>query len=523
MRESGKSCLERNKKRHGLWLGCVAFLGAAFVSSCAPMNAPKGRTVDIPPAVKATPRKEALNEGREPVLTVPLGEDVLVPTVKQSDKLPDDLIGPYELRGETLAGALQLVLAGYDVPLAFQAEEGLTRKITVSNLKGTVDQVVKRLCGLADLYCTYDDGILEVKETETFTVAMPPLDESAFASISTGLQAVSGAETVVDNSTRTLIYSVSQRNAERAKRYFDRLRASTALIVYETYVWEVQLNSANSAGIRWDKFDMIGDFRTGINIDGGISAQVGTPITIGLPTKGPLNLDTGDILRFISEQGAVKTISQPQLTVLSGSSANLRVAETINYISSLSRSTDSNGDQTVSTTTGTVDSGFTLKIESSWDNSTVYANIDLSLDEFIRFDEFDAGSGDTLQLPRTSERELTTQIRARPGDSILIAGLVRERDQYDTAGPGGNTPIVPVSRTGTTDNNELVILMRPRVIRYVDAKELEQQKKQREPILPPKKEFSLFPKEQGESGTKGLPQDLLNPSYGILPMEEVGS
>lgn len=498
------------------------FCVSAILSACAPMNVPKGRTVDIPPATKAEPRPETINEGREAVLTIPLGADVLVPELRVGESLPSDQIGPYELRGETLAGALQLVLAGYEVPIAFQTEEGLTRQITVSNLKGTVDHVVKRLCGLADLYCSYEDGILEVKETETFTVALPPLDEGAFTSISTGLQAVSGAETVIDSSTRTLIYSVSQRNSKRALKYFDRLRASTAMIVYETYIWEVQLDAANSAGIRWSEFGTFGGFNLGASAEGEISSLVGTPVTIGLPTKGTVNLATGDVFRFISEQGAVKTISQPQLTVLSGSSADLRVAETINYISSLTRTTDGDGDETVSTTTGTVDSGFTLGIESSWDDSTVYANIELRLDEFIRFDEFNAGSDDTLQLPRTSEREVNTQVRARPGDSILIAGLVRERDQYDTAGPGANTPIVPTSRTGITNNTELVILLRPRVIRYMSKKQQDEERNTREfnrqSILPPKREFSLFP-ESKPATSKDLSEDLLNPSYAITPME----
>jgi len=448
------------------------FACSVLIGACAPMNVPKGRTVDIPPAVKAEPREAALNEAREPVLTIPLGEDVLVPEVRVGDKLPSDRIGPYELRSETLASALQLVLAGYDIPIAFETDLGLTKTVTVANLGGTVDQIVRKLCGLADLYCTYEGGILEVKETETFTVSLPPLDDAGFESIATGLQALSGAETVIDTSTRTLIYTVTQRNAERAAQYFNRLRANTAMIVYETYIWEVQLGSANSAGIRWEKLADFGNFNTGISVDTNVSGVSGTPITIGLPTKGNINLATGDILRFLTEQGAVKTISQPQVTVLSGSSASLRVAETRNYIESLSRATDADGDETVSTSTAQVDSGFTLDIASSWDNSTVYATIELEIEEFLGFETFDAGSDDTLQLPRTSERELSTQVRSRPGDSILIAGLVRERDEYDVSGLGTNTPIIPTGRTGQTDNSELVILLRPRVVRYVDEKEL---------------------------------------------------
>lgn len=456
-------------------LVCV-FLSSAVISSCAPMSVPKGRTVDIPPATKVEPRTEALNEGREAVLTIPLGKDVLVPELQVGESLPLDIVGPYELRSETLASALQLVLAGYDVPIAFETDLGLTKTVTVANLGGTVDQIVRKLCGLADLYCTYEGGILEVKEEETFTVSLPPLDDAGFESIAAGLAALSGAETVIDTSTRTLIYTVTQRNAERAARYFDRLRANTAMIVYETYIWEVQLDSSNSAGIRWDKLGNLGAFNTGISLDTDVSGVNGTPITIGLPTKGNVNLATGDVLRFLTEQGAVKTISQPQLTVLSGSSASLRVAETRNYIESLSRTTDDDGDETVSTTTAQVDSGFTLDIASSWDNSTVYASIDLSIEDFIEFETFDAGSDDTLQLPRTSERELTTQVRSRPGDSILIAGLVRERDTYTSSGVGANRPVVPIGRSGGTDNTELVILLRPRVVRYISQDEYNAEK-----------------------------------------------
>lgn len=496
-----------------LSMAVMALVGGFLVGSCAPMNVPKGRTVDIPSPVKAEPKPQHVSEGRDAVLTVALGEDVLVPEIKHGDPLPTDIVGPYELRGETLAGALQLVLAGFDIPLAFQSEQGLTRQITVSNLRGTINDVVLKLCGLADLYCSYEDGILEVKENETFAVALPPLDESAFDGIAQGLQAVSGAETVIDSSTRTLIYTVSQRNSRRAAQYFDRLRASTALIVYETYIWEVQLDNINSAGIRWTELLEIGAFGTGISLEGQLSNQVGTPITIGLPTRGNVNLSTGDVLRFISEQGAVKTISQPQLTVLSGSSASLRVAETINYVESLTRTRDDNGDESISTTVGTVDSGFTLEIASNWDKSTVYAKIDLKLDEFLGFETFAAGSEDTLQLPRTSERELATQVRARPGDSILIAGLVRERDEFSSAGPGLNTPIVPTSRSGSVSNTELVILLRPRVIRYISEHEITDPTAE---TVPARRSFSLF---DDKPAPTGLDQRLLNPSYGITPME----
>jgi type II secretory pathway component GspD/PulD (secretin) len=202
----------------------------------------------------------------------------------------------------------------------------------------------------------------------------------------------------------------------------------------------------------------------------------------------------------------VKTISQPQITVLSGAEATLRAADTVNYVSSLSRSVD-NGEVTVSTETDSVDTGFTLTISSAWDKATIYGSIEIELQEFRRFQEFDA-DGTVLQLPETTERELTTQIRIRPGDSLLIAGLVRENDQYDSDGPGFNAPVIPVSREVATTNTELVFLLKPRVIVYTA-----------EDVTPKKKvtESKAYKSKKMDDAEQKFPsgsisKDMLNPS-----------
>ena len=461
-------------------LAAAAACGIIF-ASCAPMSAPDPRSVNIPAPTPPEERRRAINEAPDGVLVVPLGKDILVPAMDEGDPLPTKEVGPFELRNENLAGALQLILSDYDIPLAFESDKGMTTGVTVSNLKGPLDKIVDKVCSLANMYCLYDDGVITVKESQTFTVSLPPLPaETTYDSIVAGLKAFTGAEGTVDTTTRTMIYTATERTAKRALQYFDRLRKSTAMIVYETYIWEVGLDGGNSAGINWSQLATIGGFNTGFNISGSTLSDLGTPISIGLPTKGAVNLTTGDILRFISSQGAVKTISQPQLTVLSGSEATLRVAETEAYVESLTRTQNTTNDtETVSTTTGQVDTGFTLTIGSSWDNGTVYGSVDINLQQLLEFQDFPAGNDSTLRLPKTAERELTTQVRVRPGDSVLIAGLVRERQQYDKTGAGFQSPVLPFSRTGTTSNTELVFLLRPRVIVYQPIEEIERDQKAR--------------------------------------------
>jgi hypothetical protein len=437
-----------------------------FLVTCADVDVPGMRSLSIPSPAAAEKRPNAVNEKPDSVLYLPLGSDVLVPEVEEGAKLPDNQVGPFELRSETLAGALQLILADYEIPLAFETDLAMTRTVTVANLYGPLDKVVDKVCALADLYCSYEDNLMVVKETQTFTVTIPPVggETDFIGAIATGLQAITGIQPITENGTRTIIYEATNRTAKLAERYFQRMRANTALIVFEIYIWEVALNSVNDVGIDWEKIGSFGKFNTGISFSGGVGD--GNPISIGLPTTGDVAFGADDVLQFISTYGAVKTISQPQITVLSGSQASLRAARTQNYVSSLSRSVDE-GEVTVSTETDSVDTGFTMAISSTWDNSTIYGSINIQLQEFLRFQDFDA-DGTTLQLPETTERELTSQIRIRPGDSLLIAGLVRENDQFDKDGLGFKEPIIPTSRRGRSENSELVFLLKPRVIVYTN-------------------------------------------------------
>ncbi len=459
----------------------LALAAAVLLQGCSQADVPDARNVNVPNPTFAESRPDAVNDRPDSVMYLPLGRDILVPEMDVGGSLPSSKVGPFELRSETLAGALQLILSDYDISLAFETEEGLNRRVTIANLQGPLNRVVERVCGLADLYCAYEDGLIVVKDTQTFTVKIPPIsqDTSFMSNIASGLQAIVGTAPIVDQSTRTIVYQSTHRNAEMAKRYFQRMRTSTALIVFETYIWEVTLTGGNSTGIRWDYLDDFGKFATNISLSGSVGADFANPISIGLPTTQGADggvFSPTDVFDFLSRFGAVKTISQPQITVLSGSSARLRAADTQTYVAEVSETID-NGQSTTSVSTSTVDTGFTIEIDSAWDNATVYANISIDISDVSDITDFNFASGGggttTVQLPDTTEREVETQVRIRPGDSLLIAGLVREIDNLSSSGPGFMKPFLPTSRTTTTSNLELVFLLRPRVVVYTSPSESE--------------------------------------------------
>lgn len=454
----------------------LALMSLSVLASCADAEGPRVRAANIPAPMSAKERQPGVNENSDAVMYLPLGKDVLMPEAESGEDLPSTIVGPFELRSETVAGALQLILDGTNIPVAFETNRGLENTITVTNLKGPLNNVVHEVCSLADLYCSYQNGVLSVKDTEIFSVTIPPIAASdqvgtLLTNISAAIGEITGSQPISDPSTRTIVYRATQRTSEVARRYFQRLRQNTALIIFETYIWEVSLGGGNTTGINWSKLDNIGKFNFGIDINGTTSPDFGTPISIGLPTTGPVNFATGDVFNFISQYGAVKTISQPQITVLSGSQARLRVADTQNYLASVSRTTTDGGNTTTSTTTDSVDSGFTLEIGSNWDKATVYGDINILLQEVRGIERFEASDDAAVQLPNTTERELQTQVRVRPGDSLLIAGLVREIDNLDSSGPGLTETFLPTSRTTQAQNVELVFLLRPRVIVFTSTED----------------------------------------------------
>lgn len=446
----------------------LALLASTALLTACTENLPHSPKATFSAPQRVSSKFNSVNRNREaPITYIKLDKDVLRPMRQLKERLPSDRwVGPFEMREETLAGALELILADQHIPMAFQTSKVMTNTVTVTGLQGPVNDVVDRVCALANLYCSYEAGTLVVKETETFTVSLPPMIADDYTPFVSGIKAITGGQTYVDGLTRSLIYTTSQRNHQRAQQYFERLRANTAMIVYEIQIWEVQLSDQNQTGIDWEQLSgQIGNFDFNLTRDGAPS--IAGAIGIGAQyTSADLTADA--VLSFLQTQGAVKTVSQPQLTMLSGSNARLRVGNSRDYVSQITRTVGVNTADNVSVATSKLETGLNLEINSAWDSGTVYGRLKIDLLNLIRLGSLDVGTT-SIQLPETSDRSLETKLRVRPGDAVLIGGIVEERNSLDQQGvPGGKKPLFATSKDKSAANTELVFMLRPRVVVYTD-------------------------------------------------------
>ena len=176
----------------------------------------------------------------------------------------------------------------------------------------------------------------------------------------------------------------------------------------------------------------------------------------------------------------MQTISSPQVTFVSGSSAELKVGGTQRYISQVGQlvsQTNVSGTTNPTPTTGvgtntvntdSIDTGLTIDVAGAYENGVVFANLDLALTNLVSFNPTQSG-GETIDLPQTTDEKINTVIRVRPGDNLVMAGLVTSADTNSRQGlPLGEEARLPLYGDDTLQNHELVIVVKPSVVLFSD-------------------------------------------------------
>jgi hypothetical protein len=145
---------------------------------------------------------------------------------------------------------------------------------------------------------------------------------------------------------------------------------------------------------------------------------------------------------------------------MSGSRSSLQVGQNTSYVAKVGTNIGNNLNQ-VTVETERLTTGFELTLYGSENGGAIYTDINLSVSELLRFNSFTA-LGTDLTLPQTADRKIQTIVAARPGDVILLGGISVGRDNADiTNAVGGN------NKETTANRGELVIAIRPKVVRFV--------------------------------------------------------
>lgn len=410
------------------------------------------------------------------ILGVGNGRDAILVAehLEQGDALPDMRVNRFSVSNATIYDFMRTAISDNSkLSFSIDSEHGganvMKRSVTAVNVSGSLESVLDMFSESVGFYWYYKDGVLHITPDRQYITQVPPINE-LFDSLPPMIKTLGGTDVFLDKTSRTITYRASRPSQRKITSYLQYIRENKQMLVYDAYIWEVILTDGSDTGVQWNKFDWTGGANgasTKIGLAGGTSIADAKGIGFSAVYTGThVALDV--LASFLKTQGTLRSVSQPKIAMISGGSATFRNGTTTNYVSQVGTTTANNATSTT-VQTAQVLSGLDMSLAGDYSDGTIFTDIRLSVNDLQKFNNFTA-LGTQLSLPQTANREIKTKVRARPGDTILLAGINYEKGSQDVAGlPGGGDLVaLATSNLRSLQRSELVIIMKPRVIRFVN-------------------------------------------------------
>ena len=268
----------------------------------------------------------------------------------------------------------------------------------------------------------------------------------------------------------------TSRQHEKVQEFIDRVMSSARRqVLIEATIVEVALSDGYQQGIEWSRITSGTDYSVTrptltTNVPNAVS-----PYILKYSTLNPANLlATVELLRSF---GNIKVLSSPKLSVLNNQTATLKVSEDYVYFNVKSDTTTTANVGTtvgVTTTPQSVSVGFFMSLTAQIsDGDTVTLNVRpsiSSISELKRDPNPIIPSTIPNYVPQIRTREIESLMRIESGDIAVLGGLMEDRADYKTGRiPGvGDIPFFGElfnTRSNTSSKSELVVLLRPTVIK----------------------------------------------------------
>lgn len=257
----------------------------------------------------------------------------------------------------------------------------------------------------------------------------------------------------------------------KIEEYFKNLqRELLRQVSIEAKIVEVELNNASQTGINWT--NLLGSTATGLNFN----MEFGTSGTL-YPGAGELiskiTLDAKNfslVMNALATQGKTRVLANPKISVMNGQPAMISVGSNVTYIDKVETTVSDSGVPSTSVTTSSVLSGLGLAVVATViNNDEIILNltpVSTNLTEPIQYE--DIGSS-RIGLPRVKVKELSTTVRLKNGEMLVVGGLIDSTDaDTDTTVPFlGEIPVLSKffkHKDKSLIRKELIILLRPVIL-----------------------------------------------------------
>lgn len=284
--------------------------------------------------------------------------------------------------------------------------------------------------------------------------------------------AVTAGSLIVDEPRNALIFQGAAAEWERMLPLLQQMDRAARQVVIEVTIAEVTLTDGVDLGFAWQRVGGNSNISSGtIGATGGTGGGTGTGDGTGSSASG-LNylINTTGVVRAqltaLAQANRLTVLSTPRLMVKSGEEANIEVGTEVPTLSSqTSSSQQTGGTSNILQSIQNRKTGIILNVRP-----VVYSDDRVDLE--VRQEVSDAqpiGANAAIQSPAISNRVISTSLTLRDGGSVLMGGLMSNRQtESDNGIPGlKDIPLIGRLFKSTSRSNtktELVVMIVPYII-----------------------------------------------------------
>lgn len=369
------------------------------------------------------------------------------------------------------------------------------------NHRGTLAGLLDRVASQAQLQWMYANGQIRFYRLVTQSIAVKTLpgtlSQSGTLTLSSGMGSMavstntdSNIWTAIEKTATELLSAMGKINVNPAlgvvtvtdalpnvqsiERYVESInRQLLRQVSLNVEVLQVNLNSANQAGIDWNFVTSSAQLGT-VTLGSAPSVVKGASAgVISLVRPGSSGNDNGVFVRALERFGRVSTSYSSVITTMNRQAVPMGSVSTRSYLKQVTPmlSTNATGATTYgapSLTPGEISTGFTMSIlPVVLDSNQIMLQCTINISSLKDLTIFSTGTGQaqqSVQQPNVTSFATQQRMAVRSGDTIVLSGFENESTETQESDTVRNS--LPGSRSNTRDKSTLVVLITPRLLDF---------------------------------------------------------
>lgn len=265
-----------------------------------------------------------------------------------------------------------------------------------------------------------------------------------------------------DTATRTRTNDSQNTLTDSREQTIDAL-APVPITADDSTVTSETTNTLSDVATNVAEAAALSSASTATIISNGLTGALGGTISLAAFTFD-------SFLNAVSKQGKATILSNPKLSVLNGQPALLTVGKNVTYIDNIEVNVSDSGVITYSAETARALSGIGLALTANIiDDNQIILNLVPVTSELSEPIEYRAVGLGSVGLPVINVREMSTTVKVKNGEMLVIGGLISSvAENEGTFLPGTSNlsffKYLFGAETKLARKRELIILLKPRII-----------------------------------------------------------